>query len=95
MQDQQYWQLGKSVLQCNKYMYETKIAADVCFSVGQPDDAPEEIQAHSYVLMSRSPVFEAMLSPKWQTAKGSGEEKTATSISIPDVSVDALKEILR
>ena len=93
--NQQYWQLGKSVLECNKYMYETKIAADVCFTVDQTGNSPEEVEAHSYMLLSRSPVFQAMLAPMWQSSKGNGEEKTMKLIHIPDIQLDALKEILR
>ena len=90
------WQMGKSLLDCNKYMYISKTAADVCFSVGLAGDTPQCIWAHSYVLRSRSPVFEVMLDPAWQII-GKGGKKVATTgpVIIPDISVDAFHEILR
>ena len=46
-------------------MYESKLAADVCFTVGPPDGPREDIRAHRFVLLARSPVFEAMFCGGW------------------------------
>ena len=84
------WQLGKSVLQCNQHMFQSKMAADVCFHVGPEEDGQEEVWAHKYVLISRSPVFEAMLDPAWN------QEKSASlRVEVPDILPDVFSEMLR
>jgi hypothetical protein len=51
------WQSGNGVLACNKYMFEKQISCDVTFLVGVDK---EKVEAHKYVLVSRSSVFYAM-----------------------------------
>lgn len=85
------WQIGKSILQCSTYMFENKIAADVCFEVGLPDQPTVEILAHKYALISRSPVFETMFC-------GSLSENSSTygqKIRVIDVEPEAFQEALR
>ena len=66
----QPWHQDKSMLSCNKYMFENSLATDVTFSVRDilypaktsPGEEAKEsqgrmIDAHKYVLMARSPVF--------------------------------------
>lgn len=75
----------------NRHMYDTKVAADICFKVGSEGKA-EVIQAHKYLLISSSPVFEAMVDPLWQD-KGDG--KAPPPVEIVDISPDAFNEMLR
>ena len=82
------WQVGRSVLECNKYMWEKKLAADIVFEVGPSDGQVEQISAHKYVLVSRSPVFEAMF-------YGALSQNTKDTIRITDVEPDAFKEALK
>ena len=85
------WQVGKSVINCNAYMFEHKLATDVCFVVGLPDRPTVELKAHKYVLISRSPVFEAMLCGKLSENL---DDETA-KIRINDIDPDAFQEVLR
>ena len=89
--DPQYWQQGKNVLACNRHMYNSKLAADVCFQFTQPEGGTEDILAHKYVLISRSPVFETMFSKPWDDNAASGQRK----VQIPDISSGAFQELLR
>lgn len=78
------WQAGKSVIECNKYMFLNQLYCDVTFRVGE-EEAVKEIKAHKYVLASRSNVFEAMLF-------GSLSE---TVIRIPDIESGIFIAMLR
>ncbi len=88
----QDWQLGKKVLECNKHMFEHAIECDVTFSF-PPSDGPRRpkegdvISAHKYILISRSPVFYAMLSGPARDESG--------RISIEDINVESFREMLR
>jgi len=55
------WQNSRGVLASNRYMLDNQIECDVQFVICTPDGARVFIPAHSYVLISRSPVFHAML----------------------------------
>ena len=86
------WQLGKKVLECNKHMFENAIECDVKFSFPPPDGPKRSkeaymISAHKYVLISRSPVFYAMLSGPARDESG--------RISIEDINVESFREMLR
>ncbi|XP_062588216.1 BTB/POZ domain-containing protein 6-like isoform X1 [Saccostrea cucullata] len=78
------WQVGKKVLECNKYMYTKQIQCDVTFKVGQEG---KEVKAHRYVLGSRSSVFYAML---FGSLSGN-----STDIIVPDIEPDIFQELLR
>lgn len=78
------WQLNKSVLQANRYMLDNRIACDICFEVGLPDGTIENVYAHKYQLIARSPIFEAKL-----TTPGS------ESVRIPDIEPLPFKQLLR
>ena len=82
------WQVNRSVLECNRYMWEKKIATDVEFEVGTTGDKIESISAHKYVLMSRSPVFEAMF-------HGGLSKNTGDLVQVTDVDPDAFCETLK
>ena len=74
-------------------MYHSKMGADVCFNVGSPSDGlGDKVWAHSYMLMSRSPVFERMVKEEWCGAYG---DIAPEGIDIPDIDLCAFNEMLR
>ena len=87
------WQLRKSVLECNQHMLENQIRCDVKFTFNQDgnqggtDGDTSSLSCHTYMLISRSPVFHAMLA-------GPVCEESGT-INIPDIERDTFKEMLR
>ena len=84
------WQEGKAVLERNRYILENEIAADVLFNFDAPDGSPTVLRAHKLVLLSASPVFEAMFC-------GSMAEShpDCGSIKIEDINVEIFQEMLR
>ncbi|XP_067655561.1 BTB/POZ domain-containing protein 6-B-like [Haliotis asinina] len=76
------WQAGMSLSQCNMHMLNTEDGCDVTFLVGSEHHV---IKAHRYVLISRSCVFDAMLSDDW--AKSS-------DVRVPDMTPDHFKQFL-
>lgn len=76
------WQAGKSVIECNKYMFLNQLYCDVTFRVGM-----KEIKAHKYVLASISNVFEAMLFGRLS--------ETSDVIPIPDIEPGIFNAMLR
>ena len=84
--DDQYqdWQLNKDVLACNKYMLENQINCDVKFTF---PSAENSILAHTYVLISRSPVFYAMFAGPVKDLSG--------VIAIDDINRECFEEMLR
>ena len=72
-------------------MLEHKIATDVCFEVGPPDGVVGLVQAHKYVLVSRSSVFEAMFCGDMAESKASSDVK----IPVTDIEVPVFRELLR
>jgi len=85
------WQSGKTLEQRVQYMLDNEIATDVCFEVGPPDDTPVEIRAHKFMLISGSPVFEAMFSSKMSETKNESEAK----IRIVDINAEIFQLLLR
>jgi BTB/POZ domain len=85
------WQMGKSVVECNKYMFEHEIATDVVFEVGPPDGVVGMVRAHKYMLIARSAVFEAMFCSGLAESHASHD----TKIPITDVDVGIFREMLR
>ncbi|XP_041361660.1 BTB/POZ domain-containing protein 2-like [Gigantopelta aegis] len=69
------WQTRKSLAETNLYMLENKIACDITFRVGP---TREKIQAHKFMLISRSHVFAAMFT---------GPMAEMGEVDIPDVGV--------
>lgn len=73
-------------------MLESKVASDVTFKVGDPSQGSCEIvEAHRYMLLSRSPVFFAMFC-------GGMKESDITNrnvIEIPDTSPQVFKAMLK
>ena len=73
--DEEDWQSERSVLEANRYMLENQVDCDVIFTLlpssgqlfsdgassSRPSVASESIGCHRYALISRSPVFFAML----------------------------------
>ncbi len=78
----------KSVQEANRQMLKLEICTDVEFLVGELPDR-KLFRAHKYVLMSRSPVFFAMLSGgMWGT-------QSKEPIALPDATPTAFGEFLR
>ncbi len=82
------WQSGMTLGSANRHMLDNEIATDVTFLV---DEAPnqQQIQAHKYILVSRSPVFFAML------CGDLSEAYTNEPIKIPDATPNAFKALLK
>ncbi|XP_063448949.1 BTB/POZ domain-containing protein 6-like [Mytilus trossulus] len=83
MEDNNHWQIGKSVLERNEHMLTNQVMCDVTFIVGQ-DRSP--IKAHRYMLASSSPVFFNMFN-------GAVAEKG--DVRIPDIKADVFSELLQ
>ena len=84
------WQAERTVLECNRYMLENEVATDVCFEIGSPDGVVVSIKAHKYMLISRSPVFEAMFSSGMSECKSGPDQK----IRIEDIEANTFKDFL-
>jgi hypothetical protein len=81
---QEDWQANKSVPQANNYMLKYEVACDVTFTVG---DSKEEIRAHKYMLMARSPVlFKSLIKHL-----GNMDIK----IGVPDMKPDCFRDMLQ
>ncbi|KAL5016782.1 hypothetical protein ScPMuIL_006371 [Solemya velum] len=78
------WQAGKSLMECTRFMFENEIACDVTFLVG---GAKDEVRAHKFILISRSPVFSAMFCGPMAESQ--------ESIPIPDIHADNFRTMLR
>ncbi len=87
---QQDWQLEKSLSDCNRHMLENQLECDITFTFLPPEGTAQQapsISAHKYMLISRSPVFWAMLA-------GPAKEKSGT-IRIEDIDRESFQEMLR
>lgn len=76
------WQSGRSVVERNRHMLTSEHNSDVTFRVGKGE---KPIQAHRYVLTSRSCVFDAMLC---------GPLAEKDDIKISDVEADIFSDML-
>ena len=81
------WPVNKTVAKYNRYMLENEIETDVKFVVGPEDGDTKEFNVHKYILISRSPVFYAMLC--------GGLKETGDSIRVPDITVDSFHQLMR
>ena len=81
--DVEHWQCDRTLPQCMEYMLDHKIAYDVTFIVGAER---EEVHAHKFMLISRSPVFHAMF-------EGPLAEKG--QVELPDVKKNIFYTFLR
>ena len=68
-------------------MLESQIRTDVTFKLMTSQGTARELGGHSYVLTSRSPVLETMLSERWL--------RDDNVIEIDDVSADVFEEFLK
>ena len=66
-------------------LLETGEYSDVTFAIGT---AKEEVKAHKLFLVSRSPVFKAMLSECWHSSDSG-------LIEIPDTDIDTFRSFLK
>ena len=81
------WQNERGVLASNKYMLDHQIDCDVIFQLENHEGKVVTLRAHKYVLVSRSPVFFAMLN-------GPLAEKNR-NIRITDVTPEGFWNLLR
>ncbi|XP_021355890.1 BTB/POZ domain-containing protein 6-like [Mizuhopecten yessoensis] len=77
------WQSGKTLSQCMDHVFTSATASDVTFLVGEDQ---KKIPAHKLILISRSPVFYAMLE---------GPMAKKGEITIPDITEDVFQLFLR
>ena len=84
------WQENKSVLERNRYILENEIAADVLFTFDAAEGSPTVLRAHKLVLLSASPVFEAMFCGSMAESR-----PDCGSIKIEDIDVTIFQEMLR
>src|SRR6218665_677911 len=85
------WQSEKTLVECMRYMLNNKVSTDVCFEVGPEDGPTVEIQAHKFMLISRCPVFEEMMSSEMSET----ENKAEANIRIVDINAKVFKLLLR
>ena len=78
-----HWQCDRNLPKCLEYMLDKQIICDVTFIMGAEH---EEVHAHKFVLISRSPVFYAMF-------EGPLAEKG--KVELPDVEKDIFLVFLR
>ena len=84
LKDNEDWQEGKHLKECNLYMLTYEIDCDVTFLVG---DTKEAVRCHKYVLASRNSKFSRILH------RFRGE--TDILLSIPDIQRDVFKELIK
>jgi len=84
------WQDNKSLHERNRYMLENEIATDVCFEFSSPEGGVTLVRAHEYMLVTSSPVFEAMFSGGMAEACPDRD-----NILIQDIDAKTFKEMLR
>ncbi|XP_053373276.1 BTB/POZ domain-containing protein 6-like [Mercenaria mercenaria] len=79
------WQTERSFEETNRHMLHDGVLCDVTFLAGS--SKKEEVKAHKFVMVSRSPVFYAMFC-------GSLAESSST-VQIPDIEPEIFRELLR
>ncbi len=84
------WQVERSLSECNKYMLEHRVGTDVTFAIHSQSGVVTEVTAHKYMLISRSPVFEAMFCGSLACSDGEDGK-----VRISDVDADAFEELLK
>lgn len=77
------WQTGKSLIEANSHMLRNEVACDVIFLVG---DSKDEVPAHKFVVMSRSPVLLRALIEH--------TDNPEVSVNVPEVGVDTFRDVL-
>ena len=87
--DPNHWQLNQSLASCNRHMLTHAVACDVSFQVGPAEGSSSVVEAHKYVLMSRSPVFFAMF------GGALAEGKDSKPIKVPDIEPEPFRQMLR
>ena len=82
------WQSGRSQNQCHRYMLENEVASDITIKFPESGSVGKELAVHKYILICRSPVFEAMLT-------GNFQESTGHTVRIVDIDPDIFMELLK
>ena len=78
------WKTRGTIVECNRYMLQSKVASDVQFCLGS---SGQEVVAHKYMLISRSPVFYAMFCGSMADTSG--------VITVPDIEPGIFELFLR
>ena len=81
------WQVGKSLTACLLHMLQNEVACDVTFDVVSSAGPHQVVSAHSVLLQARSPVFEEMFRDVF-AEKGK-------PIVVQDVGYEAFKDMLK
>ncbi|XP_063396004.1 BTB/POZ domain-containing protein 6-like [Mytilus trossulus] len=81
--DSNIWRTRSTVTSCNSFMLQNKVACDITFTLGSES---QEVVAHKYVLISRSPVFYAMFCGP--------VAESSDVISVPDIEPDIFQSLL-
>ncbi|KAK2141943.1 hypothetical protein LSH36_1012g00027 [Paralvinella palmiformis] len=83
------WQTGRSSGDCHKYMLDNQVACDVTikFTSAPSGSICEELLAHKYMLICRSPILETIVN-------GSIQDNNSV-ITITDIRKDVFHEVLR
>jgi BTB/POZ domain len=99
------WQNERSVLDANRYMLENQVDCDVMFTllpsgggVVDTTDAAVPIGSHRYILISRSPVFFAMLTgplAKQSPLMMTSSKNIPKEIRITDIAPSTFWQLLR
>lgn len=78
------WQAYKTTTACNEHMLVNQLACDVTFLCGESE---RKISAHKYILISRSCIFNEMLSTEGTVL--------ANPVLLPDVTIDTFRVVLK
>jgi len=84
------WQENKTVLERNRYVLDNEVATDVCFETCSSDGSVTLVRAHKYMLLTASPVFQAMFCGGMAEA-----QPDCGNIKVPDIDTVTFKEMLR
>ncbi len=82
------WQVGKSLQECMKQMFEGQHLTDCIFEVGEEFGYKKFIKAHSTILAARSPIFYSMFDGRISLDK-------KEPIKVPDMHPDAFNILLQ
>ena len=84
------WQTGKTLAEGMRYMFDNKVATDVSIEVGPTDGKTVIFEAHKFVLIASSEVFECMFSSGMMECSG-----TVAKVRVEDIDPDIFKELLK
>ena len=88
------WQNVDDISKTNMMMLDKQLACDVYFLIGEE---PRKQGAHKFILISRSPVFEAMICRPLTCSNNSDQNECTSSdqIKIEDIEPEIFQDLLR